>query len=72
MFFMGWGLEVHFNMGMYEDLKAVNICVVFKNSYMFSWGGELEEVHFSMDIREDLNVVNICVVFKNNYVFFMG
>ena len=24
--------EVHFNMGMWEDLKVVNICVIFKNS----------------------------------------
>ena len=40
-FAWGGGLEeVYFNMGMWEDLKGVNISVVFKNSvYMFCMGG---------------------------------
>ena len=68
MFCMGGGLEeIHFNMGMWEDLKVINICVVLKIVYIcFAWGGGLEEVNFNMGIYEDLKVINMCVVFKNS------
>ena len=36
MFCLGRGLEeVYFNMGMWEDLKGVNIGVVFKNLLLY-------------------------------------
>ena len=51
-------------MGMWEDLKGVNIGVVFKNSvYMFCMGWGIEEVRLHMGMCENLEVANIWVVF---------
>ena len=56
-------------MGMWEHLKEVNICVVFKNSvYMFCMECGIEEVRLNTGMCEDLKVANICVVFLQNSI----